>query len=146
MQEVKLIRNLWTYIDDNGSFAHFGDVAYYPPYGVYYPTDQTKLLQLWDKLNIPHTKKKQIYGLVIPYVGFDVDPNAMTILLSDDQQAKLIARVLGFGKAGKCCSLLEFQHLAGHINWSLPVWLLLQPSLLAMYAKIAGKTKPLADV
>ena len=33
MQEVKLIRNLQTYIDDNGSFAGVSDVAYYPPYG-----------------------------------------------------------------------------------------------------------------
>ena len=68
-QEVKLIRNLCTYIDDNGSFAHVGDVAYYPPYGMYYPTAQMKLLKLWDKLNIPHTKKKQVYRPVIPYVG-----------------------------------------------------------------------------
>ena len=145
-QEVKHIRNLRTYIDDNGSFARVGDVAYYRPYGAYYPTDQTKLLQLWDELNIPHAKKKQIYGPVIPYVGFDVDPNAMTISLSDDRRAELIARVLDFSKAGKRHSLLEFQRLAGHINWSLPVWPLLRPSLSAMYAKIAGKTKPLADV
>ena len=143
---MKHIRNLQTYIDDNGSFAHIGDVAYYHPYGAYYPTDQMKLLQLWDELNIPHAKKKQIYGLVIPYIGFDVDPNAMTISLSDNRQAELIARVLDFSKAGKHCSFLEFQCLAGHINWSLPMWPLLHPSLLAMYAKIAGKTKPLADV
>ena len=37
--------------------------------------DQTKLLQLWDKLDIPHAKKKQIYGPVIHYVGFDDDPH-----------------------------------------------------------------------
>ena len=58
MQEVKLIRNLCIYINNNGSFAHVGDVAYYPPYGMYYPTDQTKLLKLWDELNIPQAKKK----------------------------------------------------------------------------------------
>ena len=80
VQEVKLIRNLHTYIDDNESFAHVGDVSYYPPYRTYYPTAQTKLLKLY----IPHTKKKQVYGPVIPYVGFDVDLNVMTILLSDD--------------------------------------------------------------
>ena len=145
MLEVKLIRNLCTYIDDNGSFACVGDVAYYP-YGMYYPTAQMKLLKLWYKLSIPHGKKKQVYGPVIPYVGFDVDPNTMTISLSDDCQAKLIAKVLDFSKVGKHCSLLEFQWLSGHINWSLPVWPLLQPSLLAIYAKIAGKTKPHADV
>ena len=75
---MKLIRNLCTYIDDNGSFAHIGDVAYYPPYRMYYPMDQTKLLKLWDELNIPHVKKKQVYRPVIPYVGFDVDPNTIS--------------------------------------------------------------------
>ena len=136
---MKLIRNLQTYINNNGTFTHVGDVAYYP-------IDQMKLFQLWDKLNIPHAKKKQIYGPVIPYVGFNVDPNTMTISLSDDCQTKLIAKVLDFSKVGKCHSLLEFQCLAGHINQSLPMWPLLRPSLSAMYAKIAGETKPLADV
>ena len=146
MQEVKLIRNLWTYIDDNGSFTHVGDVAYYPPYGTCYPTDQTKLLKLWDELNIPHAKKKQIYGPVITYVEFDIDPNAVTISLSNNHQAKLIAKVHYFSKVGKCHSLLEFRHLAGHINWSLPMWPLLWLFLSAMYTKIVGTTKPLTDV
>ena len=84
MQEVKSIKNLKTYIDDNGSFTCVRDVIYYPRYDSYYPSDQTKLLLLWDELNIPHAKKKQIYGPIIPYVGFNVNPNAMTISLSDD--------------------------------------------------------------
>ena len=145
-QEVKLIKNLKTYIDDNGSFARVGDVTYYPPYNSYYPSDQTKLLLLWDELNVPHAKKKQVYGSIVPYVGFDVDPNAMTISLSGDRQAELIARVRDFSRIGKRRSLLEYQQLAGHINWSLPVWPLLRPCLSAVYAKIAGKTKPFAGI
>ena len=97
------------YIDDNGSFAHVGDVAYYPPYDSYYPSDQTKLLLLWDELNVPHAKKKQVYGPIIPYVGFDVDPNTMTISLSGDHQAELIARVHNFSRIGKHRLLLEYQ-------------------------------------
>ena len=42
--------------------------------------------------------------------------------------------------------LLEYQRLAGHVNWSLPVWPLLHPCLSAMYAKIAGKTKSFARI
>ena len=122
---MKSIKNLKTYIDDNRSFARVGDVTYYPPYDSYYPSDQTKLLLLWDELNVPHAKKKQVYGPIIPYVGFDVDPNAMTISLSGDHRAKLIARVCDFSRIGKCCSLLKYQQLTGYINWSLPVWLLL---------------------
>ena len=145
-QEVKLIKNLRTYIDDNGSFARVGDLAYYPPYDSYYPSDQVKLLLLWDELNIPHAKKKQVYGPIIPYVGFDVDPNAMTISLSDDRRSELIAKVRNFSRIGKRHSLLEYQRLAGHINWSLPVWPLLRPCLSGIYAKIAGKTKSFAGI
>ena len=143
---MKSIKNLKMYIDDNRSFVRVGDVAYYPPYNSYYPSDQTKLLLLWDELNIPHAKKKQVYGPIVPYVGFYVDPNAMTISLSGDRRAKLIARVHNFSRIGKRRSLLEYQQLTGHINWSLPVWPLLQPCLSAVYAKIAGKTKPFAGI
>ena len=45
-QEVKLIKNLRTYIDNNGSFTCVGDIMYYPPYNSYYPSDQVKLLLL----------------------------------------------------------------------------------------------------
>ena len=79
-----MIKNLRSYIDDNASFAQVRDVTFYPLYDSYYPSDQVKLLLLWDKLNIPHTKKKQIHGSVIPYIGFNVDPNTMTISLSND--------------------------------------------------------------
>lgn len=74
-----MIKNLRSYIDDNASFMHVGDIMYYPPYDAYYPSDQTKLLLLWDELNISHAKKKQRYGPVVLYVGFDMDLNTMTI-------------------------------------------------------------------
>ena len=141
-----MIKNLRTYIDNNGSFTCVGDITYYPPYDSYYPLDQVKLLLLWDELNIPHAKKKQVYGPIIPYVGFDVNPNAMTISLSDNYQSELIVKVHDFSRIGKCCSLLEYQQLAGHINWSLPVWPLLHPCLSGIYAKIAGKAKSFARI
>ena len=104
-----MIKNLRTYIDDNGSFARVGDIMYYPPYDSYYPLDQVKSLLLWDELNIPHAKKKQVYGAIIPYVGFDVNPNAMTISLSDNHQSELIAKVRDFSRIGKRRLLLEYQ-------------------------------------
>ena len=78
---------------------------YYPPYDSYYPSDQVKLLLLWDELNIPHAKKKQVYRAIIPYVGFDVNPNAMTISLSDDCQSELITKVHNFSRIRKHCLL-----------------------------------------
>ena len=65
------------------------------------------MLLLWDKLNTPHAKKKQIYRPVVPYVGFDVNPNVVAISLSDDCQTKLITKVHNFGRIGKHHSLLE---------------------------------------
>ena len=90
---------------------HIGDVTYYPPYDSYYPSDQIKLLLLWHELNVPHANKKQVYGPIVPYVGFDVDPSAMTISLSGDCQAELITRVHNFSRIGKHCSLLKYQQL-----------------------------------
>jgi len=43
------ISALKCYVDDNYSFAIEGDVSYYHRYKKLMPTDQVKLLQLWDE-------------------------------------------------------------------------------------------------
>ncbi|KIM85935.1 hypothetical protein PILCRDRAFT_27695, partial [Piloderma croceum F 1598] len=134
------------YIDDNCSFAHLGDVKYYPPYNCYFPTDQMKLLELWDEVGLPHEHKKQIYRPIIPFIGFNVDPNAMNISISLKCKQNLINKVPDFAKAGKCHSLKDYQSLTGHINWSLAVFPLLKPSLSAMYTKMMDKSKLLASI
>ena len=58
---VKLILDLFGYIDDNFSFDEEGNVLWYSPYGCYYPAKQTKLLELWDEINLPHDRAKQEY-------------------------------------------------------------------------------------
>ena len=93
------------------------------------------MLLLWDELNVLHAKKKQVYGPKIPYVGFNVDPNVMSISLSAEHRAELITKVQDFERVG-----------AGHISWFIPVWPLLHPCLSAMYVKIVGKTEWLAAV
>jgi len=143
---VKMIPHLKCYIDDNCSFACLGDVKYYPPYKCYFPTDQTKLLELWDELGLPHEHKKQIYGPIIPFIGFDVDPNAMTVSISCERKQSLVDKVLDFAKSGKHRSLKDYQSLAGHINWSLAVFPLLKPCLSAMYTKMTDKSKLLASI
>ena len=143
---VKNIQHLKCYIDDNCSFARLGDVKYYPKYRRYFPTDQTKLLELWDELGLPHEEKKQIYGPIIPFIGFDVDPNAMTVSINDERKHDLLDKVRDFAKSGKRRSLKDFQSIAGHINWSLAVFPLLKPGLSAVYAKMANKTKTMASI
>jgi hypothetical protein len=145
-EHVKMIPHLKCYIDDNCSFARLGDVKYYPPYNCYFPSNQTKLLELWDEVGLPHEHKKQIYGPIIPFIGFDVDPNTMTVSISPERKQNLVDKVLDFAKAGKRHSLKEYQSLAGYINRSLAVFLLLKPSLSAMYAKMMDKTKLLASI
>jgi hypothetical protein len=145
-EHVKGIKHLKCYIDDNCSFTHLGDVKYYPLYQCYFPTNQTKLLQLWDEIGLPHDQRKQIYGLVIPFIGFDVDPNAMTFSINDERKSDLLQKIRDFAKSGKCRSLKDFQSLAGHVNWSLAVFPLLKPRLSAVYEKMAGKTQAMASI
>jgi hypothetical protein len=46
------------YIDNNCLFAHIGNLKYYPSYGKYFPTDQTKLLELRDEIRLPYEDQK----------------------------------------------------------------------------------------
>jgi len=145
-EQVKRIPHVKAYSDDNASFDVVGDVLYYEPYNRYFPAKQTCLLRLWDELNIPHAEKKQIYGPTLPFVGFDVDPNAMTISINDERRANLFEKVVLFAKPGKRHTLREFESLAGHINWSFAVFPLLKPCLSAVYAKTSGKSLSLAPI
>ena len=76
------IQNLATYVDDSSGFSPADDLLLYEPYNLSFPRHQTLLLLLWDELSIPHKLKKQIFGPVIPVIGIEVDPNAMTLSLS----------------------------------------------------------------
>ena len=145
-ETVKWIRDLKIYVDDNASFGCARDVIFYEPYHCYFPIKQIRLLLLWDKLGIPHKQKKHIYGPIVNFIGFEVDPNAMTILLSSKHWASLFQKIQDFAKPGKWHSLKEFQSLGGHMNWSLTVFPLLKPALSTLYAKISGKTQTMRPV
>jgi hypothetical protein len=145
-KHVKHIQHLKWYIDDNCSFAQVGDIKYYSPYGRYFPSDQTELLKLWDEIGLPHVEKKQIYGPTVTFIGFDVDPNAMTISISHNRKQALLDQVVDFAQPGKRRMLKDFQSIAGRINWSLAVFPLLKPCLSAVYAKMAGKSRPLGSI
>ena len=64
------------------SIGRAGDVCWYPSYAKVMPTVQVCVLELWDKIQLPHVEKKQISGAVIPVLGFEVDPNWMSAYLS----------------------------------------------------------------
>lgn len=136
------LRTLKCYVDDNYSFAKQGDITFYPPYKKYMPTDQVKLLLLWDEINLPRDEAKQVSGPILTCIGFDIDPNTMTVVMSPDRRQALIETCEQFLKVGARHSLHDFQSLQGHINWSLNVYPQLQPALCASYTKTAGKSEP----
>src|SRR5271168_1356721 len=139
----------FAYIDDNFSFDIDGNVLWYEPYNCYYPEKQTRLLLLWDEINLPHEKPKQEYGPTLRIIGFLVDPNLMRVSMDEEDRTWLLQHVSGFcatTPGGTRRTLREFQQLAGWINWSFNVFPLLKPALSNVYAKIGGKSESHAKI
>jgi hypothetical protein len=134
------------FVDDNFGFSKKGDLMWYEPYQKRMPREQARLLYLWDELGIPHEERKQISGPVIPCLGFDVDPNKMTVFMSIDKRASIIEACSRFAQSGSSHPLRDFWQMEGYLNWAFNVYPLLRPCLSAMYAKTAGKNKPYAPI
>ena len=141
---VYLIAHLKDYVDDAYSFELASERQYYSPYNAFYPSKQARLLCLWDELGIPHDKEKQEFGPTLRIIGFEVDPNAMTVTMDAHGRRELVELIRSFAVIGKRRTLKEFQRVAGHINWALNVFPLLKPGLSALYAKTARKERDLA--
>jgi hypothetical protein len=146
---IKLLADLFGYIDDNFSFDEEGNVTWYEPYQCYYPAKQTGLLKLWDEIGLPHDKAKQEYAPILRIIGFMVDPNSMRVSMDEEDRMRLIRQVSDFtatAPGGTHRTLREFQQLAGWINWSFNVFPLLKPALSNVYAKIGGKKETHAKI
>lgn len=140
------LRALKCYVDDNFSFSVSGDLEIYPPYDAFLPSEQTRLLLLWDEIALPHEEEKQISGTCIPIIGFDVNPNAMTVTMSDTKKGELVDACTSFTARGARKTLREFQRLQGWVNWALNVFPHLRPALCESYQKISGKTRANAPI
>ncbi|KAF9007758.1 hypothetical protein BDZ89DRAFT_965477, partial [Hymenopellis radicata] len=136
---VAHIINLCCYVDDCYSIALVGDTQWYEPYGCSYPSDQVKLLKLWDHLGVPHKRLKQEWGRTLTVIGFFIDPNKLTATLPEDSKLDLLNSVRDFATSRRR-TLAEFQKLTGWINWSLNVFPLYKPALCNVYDKMAGKS------
>jgi len=136
------IMNLATYIDNSSGFDYEDDLLPYEPYATSFPRHQTILLQLWDKLSIPHKLKKQIFGPIIPVIGINIDPNAMTLTLSAECQCDLCDTLYAWAikPVGRKSNyrLKHWQQMGKWINWALNVFPLLRPCLNNFYHKISG--------
>ena len=140
------IMNLATYIDDSSGFDYEDDLLRYEPYAASFPCHQTMLLQLWDELGIPHKPKKQIFGLIVPVIGIDVDPNEMTLTLSAERRRDLCDALYAWAikPVGRKANyqLKHWQQMGGWINWAFNVFPLLRPCLNNFYKKISGVHNP----
>ena len=146
-KHVRGITHLATYIDDSSGFDRSNDCLRYAPYDTSFPRHQTLLLQLWDDLRIPHKRRKQIFGSVIPVIGIDVDPNAMTLSLSTKRRSDLCDALHSWAikptnGAKPYYQLKHWQQMGGWVNWALNVYPLLRPCLNNFYAKLCGIHSP----
>ncbi|GLB44966.1 hypothetical protein LshimejAT787_1900440 [Lyophyllum shimeji] len=139
-REVERILNTLVFNDDNFGVAEVDDLVPYPPYGTLLPRPQARLLELWDKLGIPHKASKQISGTPLLIIGILVDPNAMTMTLPTDKRVELVAEIRRFtyrdGRKSRHFRMKAWQRLAGWINWSFNVFPLLRPCLNNVYPRI----------
>jgi hypothetical protein len=139
---VRLLEDLFTYVDDTYSWEFADNTLIYLPYAKHLPTKQTKLLQLFDELGIPHDKLKQVHGDYIDIIGFRIDANVMTITMPTDARSELIRAIWVFANPRQHWTLRDCQCLAGWINWALNAYPLLRPGLSSLYKKISHGTSP----
>ncbi|KAH9856337.1 hypothetical protein C2E23DRAFT_857310 [Lenzites betulinus] len=109
----------------------------------YIPTPQVHLLRLWDELGVHHEPSKQVHGLTLPVIGFNIDPNNMTVTLPPEGKTRLLNAINDFSSllpGNRCRSLTEFQSFTGYANWAFNVFPLLKPALSNIYEKMVGKS------
>ena len=95
-----LIQLLYIYVDDSFSAQKRGERLFYKRYHKYLPSNLTRLLQLWDFIGLPHEEHKQVFGDVLPIIGFEADPNLMRVCMSDESKLQLITAVRDFALHG----------------------------------------------
>ncbi|KAJ2923690.1 hypothetical protein H1R20_g13411, partial [Candolleomyces eurysporus] len=153
-QNVRLVENLiGAYVDDSFGFDEINDVAFYCPYSKFLPHSQALLLELWDELGIPHKERKQVFGSPLTIIGFDVDPNNMSITLPDAAKKELLNEIetwimkpkKGSNNKGKF-KIARWQSFTGWFNWALNVYPWLRPALNRIYPKMSGKENPSTKV
>ncbi len=88
---------------------------------------------------------KQLFGLKLVIIGFDVNPNTMTATMPQDLKAELVLAIRHFASSNRR-SLQEYQQIAGWSNWLFNIFPLLKPGLCNVYVKMKGKTNPFAGI
>jgi hypothetical protein len=127
------------YVDDSFGLEVAGCVSFYAPYGLELPSQQTRLLKLWDEIGVPHKQKKQVNGTQLAILGIIVNTEELTFTLPLEAKERLANELSIWCQKGVRKRVKEWQQLAGWVNWSLNVYPLLRPALNNIYDKIRGK-------
>jgi hypothetical protein len=144
-----LLIQFFIYVDDNFGFDRAEATTFHARLGRRIPSQQARLLNLWDDIGLPYENKKQESGPSLRIIGFVVDPNAMTVTIPDDARSKLLSHIADFIRmegTDRRRTLREFQTLAGYANWAFNVYPLGRPGLCTLYDKICGKSKANARI
>jgi hypothetical protein len=139
----------FVYVDDNFGFERAEALMFHARLGRRLPSQQARLLDLWDDIGLPYEDRKQEFGSTLRVIGFVVDPNAMTVTIPDDAHAKILSSISEFINTvgtDRRHTLREFQALAGYANWVFNVYPLGRPALSTLYSKIAGKSRANARI
>ena len=136
------IELLGTYSDDSFGPDLANNLVFYPPYCKFMPSNQVKLLQLWDEFNLPHKEAKQIFGSTLTVIGIQIDTDSLSMTMPPNALTKLITAIHDFITVKRKFTLPKWQRLASWINWSFNVFPFLRPSLNNFYMKISGKSAP----
>jgi hypothetical protein len=139
----------FVYVDDNFGFDHAEALTFHARLGRRLPSQQVRLLDLWDDIGLPYEDRKQEFGPTLRIICFIVDPNAMTIIIPDDARSKLLSSIADFINTvgtNRRRTLREFQVLASYANWAFNVYPLGRPGLSTLYSKIAGKSRANARI
>ena len=133
----RLIESL-TYVDDSFGIEEEIFMMIYAPYNKSFPSQQTRLLELWDEIGIPHKRSKQIFGSQLAVLGIKVDAVDLTFTLPKESKERLSRELSSWCVRGIRKTVREWQQLAGWINWVFNVYPLLRPSLNNIYSKMRG--------
>ena len=142
---VRGLRDMLHYVDDVFSYEYDEQLVRYEPYDASYPAKQTALLLLFDEIRLPHEKKKQEFGRELVIIGLNFSLISMSISMSAEAKQHLVDALLLF-VTSRSHPLRDWQRMIGWANWALNAYPLLKPALRSSYAKIRGKSMPLAHV